>query len=448
MEEAAKVEIVSKNTITPSSPTPSHLQHFKLSLLDQLAPRSFYVPVVLFFSSPSDDDLCFTKISQKLKSSLSQVLTLYYLFCGRFKGGKSNVHVDCNDQGALYLEAKIPVKLSDFLKRNSKLNGIKLFLPLDPYNPKQENDQEHPYIMEVQVTEFSCGSLAIGVCISHYICDGATIASFLQAWSKKAMKQLENDAAADDFSPNMEASLLFQAKEVEINTTSRVMGEKNISTRRFLFSDKSLQELRDKLISEDSYRQPTRVEAVTALIWKSAMEATGGACHHSLMSHAVNIRSRMVPPLPETTIGNLWQQAFSPLMEVDKSKEIKLKDLAMVVRETIKKIDKDYVTKLQGDAIGLFEVLKSLQEVKVLVMEKGVPCYSFSSWIRFGFYEVEFGFGKPIWVCTVGVPIRNVIILMPSKYEDGIEAWVTLNELHMTHFENNQQLLQFASFDY
>ena len=50
-----KAEIVSKDTIKPSCATPDHVQHLKLSLLDQLAP-SFCVSILLFYSA-SDHDL-------------------------------------------------------------------------------------------------------------------------------------------------------------------------------------------------------------------------------------------------------------------------------------------------------------------------------------------------------------------------------------------------------
>ena len=106
-----QVEIVSKATIKPSSPTPNELKHYKFSLLDEMAPPpSIYVPVVLFYSA-SEKDL--PQVSQKLKTSLSEVLTLYYPLCGRIKGNKSNLYVDCNDEGVLYLEARVPSKLSD-----------------------------------------------------------------------------------------------------------------------------------------------------------------------------------------------------------------------------------------------------------------------------------------------------------------------------------------------
>ncbi|XP_028806377.1 vinorine synthase-like [Neltuma alba] len=447
----AKVEIVSRVNIKPLCPTPNHLKHFKFSLLDELAPPpSVYVPIVLFYAA-SDHD--FPKISQKLKTSLSKVFTLYYPFCGRIKGNKGNLYVDCNDEGVHYLEARVLSKLSDFLENNTnqQLNEIKGFLPLDPYKPKLDDDDEDRLIMAVQVTEFGCGGIAIGVCISHKVCDGKTVASFLQAWSQKANMGDGGDVVASSSSFNMKASLLFPPKGLEIDVNDKI-GEKNTTTKRFLFSENSLCTLKEE-VSRGCGFKPTRVEAVTALIWKSALEAaitteTSQKSNSSFMLHAVNIRSRMLPPLPEDSMGNLFVSATSPLVEVDKEMKVELQDLVEVVRKTIKMVDGDYVRKLQGGEGQELEILESMLQKLYLVYEKGVPYYIFTSWLRLGFYKTNFGWGNPTWVCTIGVPVRNVVILMPARSGDGgIEAWVTLNEFHMSQFETSPLLLQFASFD-
>ena len=112
---SSKAEIVSRQTIKPSSPTPNHLRDFKISLLDQIAPPH-YIPIVIFYSASdvSAFGANIKMISDKLKTSLSDVLTLYYPFCGKLKGNSS---VECNDVGVLYIESKVPANLSDILKK-------------------------------------------------------------------------------------------------------------------------------------------------------------------------------------------------------------------------------------------------------------------------------------------------------------------------------------------
>ena len=195
---------------------------------------------------------------------------------------------------------------------------------------------------------------------------------------------------------------------------------------------------------------------MAALIWRSAIEAAKAiqaernkTLKKSVVCHVVNIRSRMVPPLPNNLLGNLFITSVSPVCEVvdDGNGIVELHVLAGMVRETIRGVDADYVRKLsEGD--GLAKYLGSLKERHLTVLENDIPYYAFSSWTRFGFYDSDFGWGKPTWVCTFGVPMKNVIILMSTKDGDGIEAWVTLTKYEMEKFESNPVLLQFASADF
>lgn len=243
--------------------------------------------------------------------------------------------------------------------------------------------------------------------------------------------------------PQMEvAAQLFPPKNIEMDITSGMIGLENIVTKRFIFNDTNISRLRQKIARSNF--NPTRVEAVTAIIWKSSLEAAKSSSGEekfptSILSHAVNIRNRMVPTLSKHSIGNLWQLAVSSLVEL----ELGLHDLAQIVRNTIKKIDGDYIRKLQG--VDFAKVFQSLMETKIMTYEKDIPCYGFSSWITFDFYQMDFGWGKPTYVRTIGLPIKNVTILMATKFGNGIEAWVTLTTRDMVQFEHNSELLEFAS---
>ncbi|KAK7832060.1 vinorine synthase [Quercus suber] len=97
-----EVEVISKETIKPSSPTPDNLRHQQLSFLDQIQPP-VYMPLVLFY--PKVEGANFSKVQQcdKIKKSLSEALTLFYPLAGRVKG---NLYIDCNDEGVHYREAE------------------------------------------------------------------------------------------------------------------------------------------------------------------------------------------------------------------------------------------------------------------------------------------------------------------------------------------------------
>ncbi|MED6176022.1 hypothetical protein PIB30_083936, partial [Stylosanthes scabra] len=265
----SKLESVSEAMVKPLSPTPNHLRHFKISLLDEMAP-SVYIPIVLFYSATDMSSSLFgthdfKAKSNKLKASLSKVLTLYYPFCGRFKStSSSSSSIDCNDEGVPYIESKFSKNLSDILKRPQ--SEMQELLPFDPYN----NDcDKHMVSMAVKVSEFECGGVALGVCLSHKIADGETTASFLNAWAKTA-KGLFNEVEA----PQMDASLIFKSRGIEWALNSLMVGggggnNEKLVTKCFLFSAMDLSRLRVRFGSFNA----TRVEAVTTLIWRSALQA-------------------------------------------------------------------------------------------------------------------------------------------------------------------------------
>ncbi|KAF7851349.1 hypothetical protein BT93_L4080 [Corymbia citriodora subsp. variegata] len=418
---AMKVEVVSTESIKLSSPTPSHHREFKFCLLDQLAPP-FYVPVILFYSAP-DDKVApdSASVTGNLKTSLSQALSLFYPLGGRVKG---NAAINCNDDGVLYLEAKAHFKLSEVLS-NSDINQLQQFLPFSPYRVIPNIEEQ--VIVGVQATFFNCGSIGIGICISHKIADGASVFTFLTAWSEIAVNGVDGETILK--TPFLKASELFQPKDINFQMPSGVISKEKLLTKRFRFDGERLARLKTRFGSA----APTRVEAVTALIWKSAVEAARKRPEwnkkrppSSAATHVVNIRSRIRPqPLPENALGNLWQSVVTPLMEPNK--EVKLQEFAGILRKSMRTIDSEYLSALQGDN-GLAKACENLMAAQKLAASAG---------------EIELY--RPAWVCTISVPMKNVVILMGTRCGDGIEAWITLAEHDMIAFERDDQLLQFIA---
>ncbi|CAL8993848.1 unnamed protein product [Prunus brigantina] len=292
---------------------------------------------------------------------------------------EGNTSVDCEDGDVLFTRARANIQLSEILK-SPDMNLVQQLLPLDPYNIRTDKEVA---AMAVQLNFFDCGGMGIGICISHKIADGATLLARMKV---KASKGLGMDDCA-----------------------------------------------------------PTRVEAVTALICKSSMNTkngTSGKGRPSMaISHVVNLRERMAPPLPEHSFGNIWRFAVASIMKDERN--IELHDFVVQLRKVIRKINDDYVRKLQGED-GFPHACEPLKETSELVSQGEVEFYRFSSWARFPFYNTDFGWGKPIWACISNVPIKNVVILMSSSSSDGIEAWVTLEEEDMAKLECDHELLEFC----
>lgn len=214
-----------------------------------------------------------------------------------------------------------------------------------------------------------------------------------------------------------------------------------------MFGAASISRLRAGL-TEPERRRPTRVETVSAFLWKCFMEASaaaGSGRSMSTVSHGVNMRRKTEPPLPEHSFGNyVWLVPAS-------SSDGDLKMLFGKVREAIGRVDVEFVRRMEGD-VGFAGYCTNLEESWKGFVEN-TDYLSVVSWCNFGLYEVDFGWGKPVWIskCDCGsdveCPFLNMVLLIDTRERDGIEACVTLDQRFFAEFDKIKELRDFALID-
>ncbi|BBN69293.1 HXXXD-type acyl-transferase family protein [Prunus dulcis] len=343
----SRLKIIHKETIKPSSPTPHHLAKSKLSIFDQITPE-IYLPLLLFYPSNNSDDevdhhSLFSERSHLLKTSLSEALSHFYVFAGEFE---YNVSISCNDHGL------------DLLNPKSAL------IP----TATESKQAEAGHLLLVQVNLFECGGMTIGVSISHKVADASTLSTFIKSWAAIAL----GSAGTTDHVLLPTEFDFFNSRQPTVE-----FAIENCVTKRFVLDASKIAALKSKATS-DTVPNPTRVEAVSALIWKSAMQASRsnlGYIKPSVWSQVVNMRTRSGLSLTETCWGILCESGN-------------------------------------------------------LLLKDHVETYSCSSWCRFPFYEANFGWGKPSWVSIQGFKFKNTIMLMDMS--DGLLN-KSLSEA-LTHF--------------
>ena len=292
-----EVEVISKEIVKPSSPTPQHLRHYQLSFLDQISPM-VYNPNVLFYSFDDITQFKFNTatISNHLKNSLSDILTHFYPLAGRING-KS--FIDCNDEGVPYLEAKVKGTLAEVI--NNPVPG-----ELNHLVPFQLDDVTNT-LFGVQLNVFECGGIAIGACLSHQIADGLSFFKFLNTWAAFASGQgvIPN--------PQFVSSKLFPPKNTSgFDPRTGIMKE-NIVCKLFVFDASVVEALRERYANTPSLEnegKPSRVEALSAFIWGRYVAVTreeSGPQRTHVVIHAVNLRPKMEPPLPQESFGNYFR---------------------------------------------------------------------------------------------------------------------------------------------
>ncbi|CAN6684323.1 unnamed protein product [Malus baccata var. baccata] len=442
MAKEIKVEIIERQTIKPSTSTPHHLRSYELSFLDQMA-IVIYTPLLLFYPITSTTSKVSTRhhamsIDEKCRhliESLAKTLTHFYPLAGRIV--KGNI-VECTDDGAAFITARISCCLSDILE-NPDGQILKRFLPIEIESKEAGTGR----LLLVQVNLCECGGMAIGLSISHRIADASTLCTFINCWATIALGSSDSDQVLN--LPQFGAASVF--KPIEFSSSSQppareVVKEKCI-TQRYVFDAPKISTLQSEVASS-VVAKPTRVEAVSALIWKCATEASRSNLRKqgpSFFRQDVNLRKRVVPPLPENLAGNVVGSFTSRADE--ESSVINLKDLVAKLREGIEGLKEKYAAKLVFDSDEAWQEIKDKQNKPKT--HDNMEIYSCTSWCRFPLYEADFGWGRSSWVSIASIAIKTIIVLMDKRDCSGIEAWVTMSEESKALFESNVELLGYAS---
>ncbi|XP_028080693.1 vinorine synthase-like [Camellia sinensis] len=454
-----KVVVTSRQTIKPSNPTPQHLCQLKLSFLDQIQ-QPHFVPFIYFYASSNSGLNKATndrRRSEKLKESLSETLSWFYPLVGRVK---DNLFFDCNDEGVPFFEAQVQSSL-DHVVGQSNSNS-----PLNCLFPYPDFDHAGDLLLAVQLNFFNCGGMAIGLCTSHKIADALSTVMFMKFWATISRGDHSNlvypqFGSANIFPPTLNPNTNHHKHGV--GTTKN-----KIIAKSFVFSDSAISTLKAKYTpttptttvtanNKTIHNNPTRVEALSTFIWCRYKAATRGeaVCGEGIrypVVQGVNLRTRLNPPLPNSYYGNLSRFSIALLAPPTLEKGAIGEDhrsLVTQMRDGIRKVNSDYVRKLQEGGGGGMGGLNSKKEEGGNKGGGGggevVLTFVFSSIARFPLYETDFGWGRPVWVTMGVVNLDHAITFLPTKSGDGIEALIFMNKGDLAKLETDKEFLSFVS---
>ncbi|XP_052206946.1 salutaridinol 7-O-acetyltransferase-like [Diospyros lotus] len=166
-----------------------------------------------------------------------------------------------------------------------------------------------------------------------------------------------------------------------------------------------------------------------------------GSQQPSTLVFAVNIRPRMASPLSENAFGNIFWLTSAHHNAAHTKQNDELQVVVGRVKEAVKKMDSKFIQRMQGDEV-FHKICKLMEERDEVYAKKRPEMYMVSDLRSFRLSELEFGWGKPIWVSHVwGFPSSvfiNGVFLAESSVNGGIEAWVTI-------LEQDPEFLNYAS---
>ncbi|KAL4558470.1 hypothetical protein LXL04_036670 [Taraxacum kok-saghyz] len=409
--------IFSKEIIKPSSPTPSHLKTYNFTILDQIMAH-IYIPMVAFYPNTTISN--FHDKTTDLKKSLSQTLTKYYPFAGRY-GKVAPAHVDCKENGAEFFEASIDTTLSDFLQNSKNHQDIDQFFP---YALNHDNEPENLTPLMVQVNHFECGGVAVAVSLSHKLADANSLVQFINDWAKTTRS-----------SPIDPEFISFGYNNINSKGAS-LARSKDYVTRSFINELKLKVKSMVEESGEDSITNLTRVEVLNWLLYTCGVAVTTknntGSFKPTNFISPANMSRKMVEPLPEKSVGN-----FCMTMQILTKNENEMKPESFIVEFRKRKMQLQGVRNIESvfgfhSNVDLEEMGRTFDNAYLISSICGSPVY-----------EIDFGWGKPVKATFAGFRWKNFFILMDTPKKDGIEVLVCLEKKDMEIFQSDPHLLAF-----
>ena len=175
-------KVVATYTVRPARETPGGCRCVSDS--DQV--RALTHAPTFYFYPPVNVSL--ESATEILRHSLSEALVIFYPLAGRLHWiGGGRLELDCNALGALLIAVESEGKIDDYGDFRPTPE-IRALIPSVDYNKPID---ELPLLL-VQLTKFSCGSMSLGLGISHTIADGLSALHFISEWAKIARGEQPN----------------------------------------------------------------------------------------------------------------------------------------------------------------------------------------------------------------------------------------------------------------
>ncbi|URE22670.1 Omega-hydroxypalmitate O-feruloyl [Musa troglodytarum] len=385
--------------VSPRNPTP--MKTIYLSNIDQTA--AFPVETIFFYEMPPDDAAAVTSdVVERVKSSVSDVLLIpYYFMAGRlnFNLETKRLELLCNNAGALFVGATSRRSLEELGN-------------LSAPNPSFQH----------LVTVFRCGGFSIGIMTNHSVVDGKSAAEMFENLAAicrgDGLKIRELHVDRSCIGARDPPQIRFHHAEY----TKR----RNHDYRVLSLSPDMIDGLKRKAMTECC----STFEAVVAHLWRARTKAVfDDPLEISSVLFAVDVRSKVSPPLPRGFTGNAVITASASAGAAELG-ERPLCFAVKRVREAIGRVTDEYVR----SAVDWLEVNKGVPSV----LERN---FFVSAWWKLPFHELDFGWGKPVYGGPVVSGMHEFVLLLADGRKDGkrsgINVWAALEEEEMKSFARN-----------
>ncbi|KAF5788149.1 putative quinate O-hydroxycinnamoyltransferase [Helianthus annuus] len=422
---------ITKSSIVPPSETINgSSNHIWTSNLDLVVGRIHILTV--YFYRPNGSNNYFDP--NVMKQALADVLVPFYPMAGRLGRDESGrIVINCNGEGALFVEAESDSCLDDF----GEFTPSPEFRSLTPTVDYSGDISSFPLFF-AQVTHFKCGGVALGCGVFHTLSDGLSSLHFINTWSDVAR------GLSVAIPPFIDRTLLRARvpptpthDHVEYHppptmiTTQKTGSLSKSSTTMLKLTLDQLNTLKAKAKSEGGASYST-YETLAAHIWRCACKARGLPDDQLTKLYvATDGRSRLSPHLPRGYLGNVVFTA-TPVAKSGTLTSDSLVNAAKLIHTTLKKMDDDYLR-------SAIDYLETQPDISALIRGPSYfasPNLNINAWTRLPVHDADFGWGRPIFMGPATILYEGTVYVLPSPNNDrSVSLAVCLDAKEQPLFE-------------
>ncbi|GFP85878.1 agmatine coumaroyltransferase-2 [Phtheirospermum japonicum] len=428
-----KVKIGSSKLVKPfyHGNPPLTTSYMPLSVFDKVT-YDQHVAIIYAYRPP-------TPPIATIELGLRRALSVYREWAGRLgKDSNGEPIVLLNDEGARFVEAFVDRALDETVTFRPSSSLLSL-------HPNLEGIVE---LVQVQVTRFSCGSMVVGFTAHHLVADGHATSNFLVAWGQ-ACRELEINPLPfrdrDIFSPRNSPKFDFEHRGVEYITKNfkKVYplidnSVDDIVTHRVHYDAEFISKLKARASSMNGTNKPySTFESLVAHLWRAITKARGlNGLETTQVRVSVDGRARLNPKVPNEYFGNLVLWAFARAKVEDLLSE-PLSYAAKLLHEAVVNVNDKYFRSFIDFANHKVRqedlVPNAIADTQESILW---PNLEVDSWLRFPFYDLDFGGGAPYIFMPSFSPTEGMLFLLPSFVGDGsIDVFVPLFQENLTTFK-------------
>ncbi|KAH9299289.1 hypothetical protein KI387_030971 [Taxus chinensis] len=410
--------------VKPAIPLPKTVLH--LSVVDGLpvVRGNIFNSLIVYNAS----DKISADPAKVIREALSKVLVYYFPLAGRLRFNENGeLEVDCNGEGAAFVEAMVDCNLSvlgDLDDLNPSYEDLLYALPLN-------TDIVNLYPLVVQVTRFACGGFVVGVSFHHSICDGRGAGQFLQGLAEMARGKDKLSCK-----PIWNRELLKPEDPIHLQfyhlyslCPSGPPIEKWVHAS-LVINPATIKCLKQSILEEGN-EVCSSFEIMTALAWQARTKAFQiPQTQNVKLLFAVDMRKVFNPPFPKGYYGN----AIGFACAMDTAHDLINGSLLHAVN-IIRKAKAYLFEQCSKSSVAV-----NPSALDVNAGQESVV--ALTDWRRLGFNEVDFGWGDAVNVCPIqrmtnGLVMPNYFLfLRPSEdMPDGVKILMCMDSSMVKSFK-------------